>query len=92
MSRQAERTVSMKTSYQERDYTFGQVILTLRVAIGLTQERLGSLLGVSARSVAGWEGGSNYPKMKHLKTLIELVVQHQAFPKHTAAEEIRRLW
>ena len=82
----------MKTSYQERDYTFGQVILTLRVAIGLTQGRLGSLLGVSARSVAGWEGGSNYPNTKHLKTLIELAVQHQAFPKDTAAEEIRRLW
>jgi transcriptional regulator with XRE-family HTH domain len=82
----------MKTSYHERDHTFGQAILTLRTAIGLTQGRLGSLLGVTARAVAGWEGGSNYPKTKHLKALIELAVQHQAFPKDAVAEEIRRLW
>jgi tetratricopeptide (TPR) repeat protein len=82
----------MKTSYHERDYTFGQAMLTLRNKIGLTQERLGSVLGVSERAVAGWEGGSNYPKAKHLKALIELAVQRQAFSKDTAAEEIRRLW
>src|SRR5262249_44912107 len=47
---------------------------------------------VSARAVAGWEGGSNYPKTEHLKVLIEVAVEHQAFPKDAVAEEIRRLW
>jgi tetratricopeptide (TPR) repeat protein/transcriptional regulator with XRE-family HTH domain len=76
----------------QRDYDFGQSMLTLRNEIGLTQERMGSLLGVTTRTVVGWEAGSSYPKIKHLKQLIELAVQHQAFPKGSEAEEIRRLW
>jgi len=44
-------------SYRERDYTFGQLVLTLRSAIGLTQAALGERLGVSRRAVAEWEAG-----------------------------------
>jgi DNA-binding transcriptional regulator YiaG len=47
----------MKTSYRERDYTYGEAMLKLRTAIGLTQERLGNLLGVSGRTVGEWEVG-----------------------------------
>jgi hypothetical protein len=36
-------------SYRERDYPFGQAMLTLRTSIGLTQAGLGRLLGVSRR-------------------------------------------
>jgi len=82
----------MKTSYRERDYTFGQAILTLRTAIGLTQEQLGSLLNISTRAVAGWKGGSSYPKTQHLKAFIELAVQHQAFSIGHEAQEIRTFW
>ena len=44
----------MKTSYRERDYAYGTVMLTLRTAIGLTQEGLGNHLeGLAASSVGG---------------------------------------
>ncbi len=78
--------------YDERDYAFGQAMLTLRTNIGLTQAGLADLLHVSRRAVAEWEAGSNYPKAEHLKQLIALAVQQQAFPAGREAEEIRALW
>ncbi len=82
----------MKSSpYGERDYAFGQVMLTLRTNIGLTQAGLAERLGVSRRAVAEWEAGSAYPKAERLKELITLGVQ-QAFPAGREAEEIRVLW
>jgi transcriptional regulator with XRE-family HTH domain len=59
-------------SSRERDYTFGQVMLTLRSSIGLTQAGLADLLGVSRRAVGEWEGGLNYPKAEHFKHFIAL--------------------
>jgi transcriptional regulator with XRE-family HTH domain len=82
----------MKTSYRERDYEYGEAMLKLRTAIGLTQGGLGKLLGVSWRAVAEWEAGSSYPKVERFKALIELAIQHQAFSAGSEAEEIRRLW
>jgi WD40 repeat protein/transcriptional regulator with XRE-family HTH domain len=79
-------------TYRERDYAFGQTILTLRTAIGLTQAGLAERIGVSRRAVAGWEGGLSYPKAERLKQLIALGVQQQAFPAGREAEEIRALW
>ncbi len=47
----------MKRSlYGERDYAFGQIMLALRTAIGLTQAGLADHLGVSQRAVGEWEG------------------------------------
>ena len=41
----------MKQSfYRERDYAFGQAMLSLRTAIGLTQAGLAELLSVSRSS------------------------------------------
>jgi transcriptional regulator with XRE-family HTH domain len=57
----------MKTSYRERDHEYGEAMLKLRTAIGLTQRRLGNLVGVSWRAVAEWEAGSSYPKAERLK-------------------------
>ena len=79
-------------SYRERDYAFGQMIVTLRTTIGLTQAGLAERLGASRRAVAEWEGGSSYPKAERLKQLITLGVQQQAFPAGREAEEIRALW
>ena len=79
-------------SYRERDYPFGQAMLTLRTSIGLTQAGLAALLGVSRRAVAEWEGGSNYPKAEHLQHVLELCVQQQVFEPGREAEEIRALW
>ena len=79
-------------SYRERDYAFGQMIVTLRTTIGLTQAGLAERLGASRRAVAEWEGGSSYPKVERLKQLIELGVQQQAFPAGREEEQIRALW
>jgi WD40 repeat protein/transcriptional regulator with XRE-family HTH domain len=81
-----------RLSYSERDYAFGQAILTLRTAIGLTQVGLAEILGISRRAVGEWEAGSSYPKAKHLKQLIEIGVKQQTFPVGQEAEEIRLLW
>jgi ABC-type branched-subunit amino acid transport system substrate-binding protein/transcriptional regulator with XRE-family HTH domain len=82
----------METSYSEHDYKFGQTVLTLRTAIGLTQAGLATRLGVSRRAVGEWEAGSSYPKVEHLKGLIALAVESQAFPAGNASQEIRTFW
>src|SRR2546425_7312429 len=79
-------------SYSEPDYAFGQIMLTLRTTIGLTQAGLGERLRVSRRAVARWEAGSSYPTVERLKQLITLGVQQQAFPAGREEEEIRALW
>ena len=91
--RETQLGVGMKRSaYRERDYVFGQRMLILRSAIGLTQARLAALLGVSRQSVADWESGGKYPKAEHLKQFVALAVEHQAFHVGHEAEEIRALW
>ena len=67
-------------SYGERDYAFGQEMLTLRTSIGLTQAGLADLLGVSRRAVADWEAGSSYPKTERLKQLIALGCSNRPLP------------
>src|SRR4051794_2876261 len=76
----------------EPDFAFGQVMLTLRTAIGLTQVGLAEYLGVSRRAVGDWEAGNSYPKVGHLKEFITLAVQQQAFAAGREGEEIRALW
>ena len=78
--------------YSERDYTFGQLTLTLRTTIGLTQAGLGERLGVSRRAVAEWEAGLSYPKAERLKEFITLCVRTSAFAAGREEEEIRALW
>src|SRR5256885_7857910 len=78
--------------YSERDYAFGQLMLTLRTTIGLTQAGLGERLHVHRRAVAGWEAGSSYPKAEHLKELMTLAVRASAFAAGREEEEIRALW
>jgi WD40 repeat protein/DNA-binding XRE family transcriptional regulator len=79
-------------SYRERDYAFGQQLLTLRTAIGLTQVGLAQYLGVSRQAVGDWEAGSSYPKAEHLKAFITLAVQHHAFHAGREAAEIQAFW
>src|ERR1700682_3901416 len=79
-------------SYGEHDYAFGQTMLTLRSAIGLTQAGLAERLGVSRRAVGEWGAGNSYPKAERLKHLIELGVNRQAFAAAREAEEIRAVW
>jgi WD40 repeat protein/transcriptional regulator with XRE-family HTH domain len=79
-------------SYRERDYAFGQAMLTLRTTIGLTQAGLAEFLGVSRKAVGGWESGGSYPKAEHLKALLTLAVHQGTFPAGREAEEIRAFW
>ena len=81
-----------RSSYRERDYAFGQLILTLRSAIGLTQAGLSDHLGISKKAVGEWEAGSSYPKATHLKALIALAVKEQVWAFGHEEEEIRALW
>src|SRR5712691_2157458 len=86
------RPLVKRYSYHEQDYAFGQLMLSLRMQIGLTQAGLAERLHVHRRAVAGWEAGSSYPKADHLKELITLAVQQQAFAAGGEEEEIRALW
>ena len=81
-----------RSEYPDRDYGFGQQILVLRTASNLTQTGLAELLGVSRQAVVGWEAGSSRPSPHHLKHLIELCLQRNAFHRGQEAEEIRALW
>jgi WD40 repeat protein/transcriptional regulator with XRE-family HTH domain len=78
--------------YRERNYAFGQAMLNLRNAMGLSQAGLAELLGVSRYAVGDWEAGDSYPKVEHLRKIIMLALQHKAFPSGQEAEEIRTLW
>lgn len=80
------------TSYRDRDYTFGQQILSLRTASNLTQSGLAERLGISRQAVVGWEAGTSYPSPRHLIHLIELCLRDNAFHSGQEAEEIRTLW
>src|SRR5262249_19217943 len=78
--------------YRDPDRAFGQAMLTLRDALGLTQAALAVHLGVSRRTVVDWEAGNKYPKVEHLKEFIALAVQRGAFAAGREADEIRALW
>jgi WD40 repeat protein/transcriptional regulator with XRE-family HTH domain len=80
------------SSYRDRDYAFGQDMLTLRKAIRLTQAGLARHLGVSRKAVGEWEAGLTYPKTEHLKAFIALAVEQRAYPRGHEAEEIRTFW
>src|SRR5438105_6127536 len=92
VARAERRRLVKRTSYREHDYAFGQLMLTLRTRIGLTQAGLAKLLGISRHAVAAWEAGRSYPTAEHLQTCIALGVQKQAFASGRRAEEIRALW
>ena len=81
-----------RSSYGERDYAFGQMMLTLRSHIGLTQTGLADLLGVSRRAVAEWEAGSSYPKAEHLKAFLTLWCEPQPSPQDVRPRRSSVLW
>lgn len=81
-----------RSVYREQDFGFGQLMLTLRTAIGITQDELATLLGVSRQSVSDWEAGRKYPKNEHLRTFITLAFQRCAFAAAREADDIRALW
>ena len=81
-----------RPSYRDQDLAFGQMMLTLRTAVGLTQAGLADFLQVSRHAIGGWEAGQSYPKTDHLKRCIELCVAQHGFAAGNEAAEIRALW
>ena len=89
----AERGLLVKQSfYGERDYVFGQAMLSLRSATGQTQAGLADLLGVSRKAIVRWEAGETYPSASHLKALLAFAIRQRAFPAGREEEEIRAFW
>ena len=90
---QTERSAAREAIFLQRArYAFGELILSLRSAIGLTQAGLSDHLGISKKAVGEWEAGSSYPKATHLKALIALAVKEQVWAFGHEEEEIRALW
>src|SRR6266851_9723922 len=81
-----------RSSYRERDYAFGHLMLTVRTTMGLTQTELAEMLGVRRRAVIDWEGGLTYPNVDHLRHFVVIAIERQAFPAGREAEEVRALW
>ena len=80
------------SSYRERDYAFGQIMLTLRIKFGLTQIELADMLGVTRHAVIDWEGGLSYPSVDHLKHFVALAIECQVWSVGREAEEACALW
>ena len=55
-----------------RDYNFGELLQGLRSEAGLTQYRLGKLIGVSDKAVSKWENGSSMPRIDMLHKISEV--------------------
>jgi transcriptional regulator with XRE-family HTH domain len=51
----------------------GEVIRIARVRAGLSQERLGGLVGVSKAAVSAWERGLTRPRAEHVQALAHVL-------------------
>ncbi len=81
-----------RSFHEERDYVFGQRMLTLRTSIGVTQEGLAALLGITRKAISRWEAGETYPKASHLQAILAFALQQRAFPAGQEEETIRAFW
>ena len=61
-------------TYDERDYAFGQTIVTMRTAMNLTQVELARFLGVSRGAVLGWEARLILSVNRFLPRLVDRVL------------------
>ena len=84
--------MSPSHQYRERDYEFANTFISLRTTIGLTQQGLAKLLGVSSRAIENWEQGLTSPKAEHLKAFLAVCMQSSAFPAGREEEQIRFMW
>ncbi len=78
--------------YGERDYAFGQAMLTLRTRIGVTQADLAEVVGITRKAISRWEAGDTYPKPPHLKALLTFALKHRVFLVGHEEEDIRAFW
>lgn len=78
--------------YKLRDFDFAQLLVDLRKKARFTQDEVARQIGVSAKAIRNWEGGSNYPADAHLRKLIELYLHAHAFPSGQEQEQAHTLW
>ena len=64
---------------QQEENTFGRSCAQLRERMGLTQRELATLLDISEQTVGRWERDKRAPTAQHLKHLLALALQRQAF-------------
>ena len=64
---------------------FGDKVRELRTEKKLTQAELGKLVGVTVRTVAGWENDGRYPQKRELYDKLAAVLEVQA--AYLASEE-----
>src|SRR5262245_17983570 len=78
--------------YRQREYAFGQQLLSLRTRAELTQIGLAEHIGVNRRSVQNWETGESYPKAETLQRLLAVLLAQGVFSPGQEAEEAAQLW
>jgi transcriptional regulator with XRE-family HTH domain len=84
--------VIMPSDDQTADESFRDLVLQLRGRTGLTQRELATRIGVAARSIQGWELGTNYPGPASLKALVAAGFEAGGFTTGREGEEARALW
>src|SRR6266849_512338 len=92
---QAAQEEGMKhfpSDQQERENAFGRSCVRLRKSMGLTQQALGKLLGISEQAIQHWERGVRSPKREHLERLLALCLQRHAFAPGREHEQAHQLW
>jgi transcriptional regulator with XRE-family HTH domain len=80
------------SNQHERENAFGRSCVRLRKSMGLTQQALGRLLGISEQAIGHWERGVRSPKPEHLKRVLALCLQRHAFTPGREHEEAQQLW
>jgi transcriptional regulator with XRE-family HTH domain len=64
---------------------FGDKVRELRTKKGLTQSELGKLVGVTKRTVVGWEADGRYPQNRDVYSKLATVFEVQ--PNYLASED-----
>ncbi len=85
----------MKRSLSDQhtsENAFGRSCVRLRKSMGLTQQALSRLLGISEQTIGHWERGVRSPKREHLERLLVLCLQRHAFAPGREHEQAHQLW
>lgn len=81
-----------RRQYKITDFRFGQMILSLREKVGLTQQELAEAFDVSRRTIQHWEAGTAFPDTVHLKRLIAYFLARDGFTPGRERDEAVALW
>jgi WD40 repeat protein/transcriptional regulator with XRE-family HTH domain len=84
--------MSYHRRYKLKDNQFGLLALTLRERAGLAQAEVADVLGISARAIRHWEGGTSYPNATNLKELIKLYLLRGVFVEGQERDEAKAFW